>query len=248
MRALLLGGCIALASLNTLAASDPVADALAATAAANKAAAESQLRVNSSADSATSLLQKYRTATWQAQQLQVYGQQLGQLLAAQEAEKISLRAQLIELERTERELTPLMLRMQQTLEKFVSLDLPFLRSERRERVDNLKRAMADPEVAIAEKYRRVLEAYQVEIDYGRSLGAERAEVEGREVDVLRVGRTALFFLSLDGAVAGRWDAAAKAWKPLDKHWRSSVKKALRVAREIAAPATFTLPMPAPVTP
>ena len=229
-------------------AADPVAEAIAATLEANKASAESQTRINSTADSAQSLLERYRTATWQAQQLNVYAQQLQSLLAAQEAERASLQQQLIDIERTEREFTPLMLRMLDSLSKFVTLDLPFLKSERRERIENLKRVMADPEAATAEKFRRILEAYQVEIDYGRGLGVERAQinldgVDGREVDVLRVGRASLFYLSLDGQQVGRWNAEAKRWEPLDKQYRASVKKGLRVAREIAAPDVLVLPMP-----
>lgn len=229
-------------------AADPVAEAITTTINANRASAESQQRINGVDDSAQSMLQRYRTATWQAQQLTVYAQQLQALLASQEAEKVSLQQQTVELERTERELTPLMLRMLDSLGKFITLDLPFLKTERRERLENLKRAMADPEVPIAERYRRILEAYQVEIDYGRSLGVERAQinldgVDGREVDVLRIGRAALFYLTLDSSQAGRWNAEAKKWEPLEKRYRSSVKKGLRVAREIAAPDVLILPMP-----
>ena len=90
-----------------------------------------------------------------------------------------------------------------------------------------------------------VDAYQIEIDYGRSLGVERALVEDREVDVLRVGRIGLFFLSLDGENAGRWDAAGKKWELLDDDYRASLKKGLRIAREISAPDTLVLPMPVP---
>ena len=228
-------------------APDKIEQALKTTIDANRASADSQRRIDGLDDSARSLLERYRAATWQAQQLSVYAKQLEQLLGAQQAEKISLQQQLVEIERTERELTPLMLRMLDSLDKFVTLDLPFLKQERRERVDNLKRLMADPEATSAERYRRLLEAYQIEIDYGRSLGVERAQVgsdgAAREVDVLRVGRASLFYLSLDGEEAGRWDTAGKRWEPLEKEWRSSIRKGLRMAREITAPDVLHLPMP-----
>lgn len=228
-------------------ASDKVEQALNATIESNRASAASQDRIDATDDSTRTLLERYRAATWQAQQLNVYAKQLEQLLGAQQAEKVSLQEQLVEIERTERELTPLMLRMLDSLDKFVTLDLPFLKQERRERVENLKRLLADPEATSAERFRRLLEAYQIEIDYGRSLGVERAQIgeEGsvREVDVLRVGRASLFYLSLDGDEAGRWDASGKQWQPLDNEWRSSVKKGLRIAREISAPDVLHLPMP-----
>ena len=226
---------------------DKFDQALKTTIDSNREAAASQQRIDGIDNSARSMLERYRAATWQAQQLNVYAKQLEQLSSAQEAEKISLRQQLIDIDRTERELTPLMLRMLDSLDKFVSLDLPFLKQERRERVENLKRLMADPESSSAERYRRLLEAYQIEIDYGRSLGVERAQVgsdgSAREVDVLRVGRASLFYLTLDGEEAGRWDGANQQWQPLDNEWRTSIKKGLRMAREITAPDVLRLPMP-----
>ncbi len=244
---LLLLAALALPLLSGAQAPDKLDQALKTTIDSNRASAQSQQRIDGIDDSARSMLERYRAATWQAQQLNVYAKQLEQLLGAQDTEKTSLRQQLVEIERTERELTPLMLRMLDSIDKFVSLDLPFLKQERRERIENLKRLMADPEATSAERYRRLLEAYQVEIDYGRSLGVERAQVgsEGsaREVDVLRVGRASLFYLTLDGEEAGRWDAASKQWQPIDNEWRASIKKGLRIAREITAPDVLHLPMP-----
>lgn len=247
VKTLLLAGFAALPLLLGAQAPDKLDQALKATIDTNRAAAASQQRIDAVDDSTHTMLERYRAATWQAQQLTVYAKQLEQLLGAQEAEKVSLRQQLIEVDRTERELTPLMLRMLDSLDKFVSLDLPFLKQERRERVENLKRLMADPEATSAERYRRLLEAYQIEIDYGRSLGVERAQVgdggESREVDVLRVGRASLFYLSLDGDDAGVWNAKAGNWEPLANKWRASIKKGLRIAREISAPDVLHLPMP-----
>jgi hypothetical protein len=174
----------------------------------------------------------------------VYADQLGELVKAQDAERVSLQRQTAELENTEREILPLMMRMVDGLEKFIALDLPFLASERKERLENLKRSMSDPDATAAEKFKRILEAWQIEAEYGRSLGAERAEVDGRTVDVLRVGRTALFYLSADGESAGRWDPAKKAWEGLPHKYVGEIRHGLRMARETAAPDLLRLPMPA----
>ncbi|MGH8457004.1 MAG: DUF3450 domain-containing protein, partial [Stenotrophobium sp.] len=195
------------------AAADVVGKALDSAQAANAAARASQQRVDQIDDQTRQMLEHYRAATFQAQQLNVYAQQLEQLAAAQDTEKVSLQRQLQDVDQTDQQIMPLMLRMVSSLEKFVSQDLPFIKQERQERIDSLKRLMTDPSVNIAEKYRRILEAYQVEADYGRTLGAERAQVDDRTVDVLRIGRTALFYLSIDGDSAGRWDAAAGKWVP-----------------------------------
>jgi len=239
------GAALLLAAAATAAlAADPVSQAVDATIQANKAAAASQQKIDQLDDQTKLLLERFRKASWQTQQLKVYAQQLEQLTTAQESERESIERQIAGLDTTERELLPLMLRMTDTLEKFIALDLPFLQDERGERVENLKRLLADPEKGVAEKFQRILEAYQIEADYGRSLGAERADVEGRVGDVLRIGRSALFYLPADGVDAAQWDAAAAQWQPLDREYVGSVRKGLKIARETAAADLLVLPMPA----
>lgn len=233
----------ALLAASAAAQTDPIARAIDATVQANQASAASQQRVNQLDDQTRAMLERYRAATWQTQQLRVYATQIEPLLAAQEAEKQSLQRQLVELDRAGGDLTPLMLRMLDSLDKFVALDLPFLQDERRERLASLRRMMADAETATAEKFRRMLEAYQIEVDYGRALGAERTQVDERLVDMLRVGRTALFALALDGADAWAWDAAARQWQPLERRYVKELRAALKIARETSAPNLLTLPMP-----
>lgn len=225
-------------------AQDPVGKAIDATVEANRSARASQERIDKLDDATRTMLERYRSASWQAQQLTVYANQLGELVSAQDAEKASLLRQIDEMERTERELLPLMLRMVEGLEKFVALDLPFLATERSARVESLKKLMGDPSANNAEKFKRILEAWQIEAEYGRSLGSERAEVDGRSVDVLRVGRTALYFLSSDGKQAGFWDAASGKWTELPHAHVSEIRRGLRMAREVSAPDLLRLPMPA----
>jgi hypothetical protein len=224
--------------------SDPVGKAIDATVDANRAARTSQGKIDQLDDQTRAMLERYRSASWQAQQLTVYADQLGELVSAQDAEKASLLRQIDEMERTERELLPLMLRMVQGLEQFIALDLPFLASERQERLASLKKLMADPSATNTDKFKRILEAWQIEAEYGRSLGSERAEVEGRTVDVLRVGRVGLFYLSADGRQAGTWDASQKKWVGLEHRHVAEIRHGLRMARETAAPDLLRLPMPA----
>ena len=142
-RRLLLSAALGLMALGASAQqNDKINQAIEATVQSNRAAVASQGRINGVDDSTRSMLERYRAATWQAQQLNVYAKQLEQLQGAQAAEKASLAQQLVEIERTERELTPLMLRMLDSMDKFVSLDLPFLKQERRERVEGRRRDRA----------------------------------------------------------------------------------------------------------
>lgn len=229
-------------------AADPMTEAVDATLEAHQKARASQQTVNGLDDQTRSALEKYRNVLWQAQQQTVYAQQLEAVAAGQAAEKASLEKQFASLDDTEREILPLLLRMHDSLEKFVALDLPFLVEERRERLAALKRVLADGQTNIAEKYRRVTEAYRIEADYGRNLGVERTELPlggtAKIVDVLRVGRTALYYLSLDGDEVGTWDAAQKRWVSIERRYRAEVRKGLRVARETTAPSLMVLPVTA----
>ena len=226
--------------------SDPVAQAVDLQQGNQKRSRASQERIDRLDDQTKNLLEKYRASLWETQQLNVYADQLQQLVEEQEREQKSLQLQLKEVELTEREILPLMLRMLESLEKFVALDLPFLNQERQERLANLKKLMADPEAGIADRFRRLLEAYQVESDYGRALGAERTEVEiqgqRRSVHLLHVGRVALYYLSLDGNEAGRWNHAAKRWEQVDSGYATAVRRGVKIARETAAASLLVLPL------
>lgn len=222
-----------------------------ATVQANNAAKAAQARIDALDDQTRSLLERYRAAIWQSQQLKVYAEQVEPLLATQDAERAALAAQARELATNTRDLTPLLLKMIDSLDKFIALDLPFLLPERKERIAGLKRLMTDPSVTQGEKYRRVVEAYRIEADYGRVFGAERMELDvggaRKLVDVLRMGRTAMYALTLDGREALAWDAPKKAWLPLAEQHRGEIREALRIARETAAPLVVTLPVPTPTS-
>lgn len=246
IRALLWAGCSVAVTANAQNAGSPAVDAAQQAAQASRAA---QNKIDQLDDQTRQLLERYRAAVWQGQQLNIYVQQVEPLLATQDAEKQRLASQARDIEGTSRDILPLMLRMVDSFDKFVALDLPFLQAERRERSEGLKRLMADPATPLAEKYRRILEAYRVEGDYGRSFGAERMELtlgsSKKVVDVLHVGRLALLYLSLDGAETGWWDSGAKQWKSFGGEHRAAIREALKIAREAAAPELVVLPVPAP---
>ncbi len=216
---------------------------------ATQAAVGAQRQIDQLDDQTRALVERYRSSLWQAQQLNVYAEQIEPLTATQDRERAGLQQQLQLLAGGAPDLMPLMLRMVDSLQHFVALDLPFLAQERQERLDNLQRAMADPAVTQAEKCRRVLEAYRVEADYGRSFGAERMDIKvdgaAKVVDVLRIGRVALLYLTPDGGQTGGWDAASKQWHAFPGSYRNAVREALRIARETAAPEILTLPVPVP---
>ena len=101
--------------------------------------------------------------------MEKYNKQLASQVEDQEKEMASIEKQLVEIETTNREVQPLMQQMVDTLQRFVALDVPFLIQERTNRVQSLQDLMPRADVAISEKYRRIIEAYQIELEYGRTL-------------------------------------------------------------------------------
>jgi len=215
----------------------------------NKAMAESQQRIEEASGEAYSLVAQYRNVERRNASLAVYNQQLGTLLAAQQGELDSLRKQIDNVTVIGRQITPLLLRMIDALDAFVELDVPFLIDERKLRVQTLREMMARADVEDAEKYRRLMEAYQIENEYGRTIEAYRGELPGddekRTVDFLRIGRVALLYMTMDRDEAGSWDADAKTWKPLPREYYRTLPKAFRVARKQDPPALLRMLVPAP---
>ena len=215
----------------------------------NEAAEASQRRIDQIADQTDELLAKYRTTLKQIDAIDSYNRQMRDLITAQEHELDSLSSQLERVQIVSRSVTPLMLRMIDSLEKFVALDVPFLIDERTKRVEDLKKMMDRADVTTAEKFRQIMEAYQIENEYGRTIEAYRSTVniDGREetVDFLRFGRIALVYQSLDEQQAGVWSQSDRKFIPLDSSYRSSIRQGLRIARKQAAPDLIRLPLPAP---
>jgi hypothetical protein len=206
---------------------------------------KSQQRIDSLSDQKEDLQRSYRETIQQLEALRVYNRQLDGLVGAQGEELVSLRKQIDNVELVGRQITPLMLEMVDALEAFVGLDVPFQRDERSLRVTDLRELMARADVTNSEKFRRILEAYQIENEYGRTIEAYRGTLEdGRTVEFLRVGRVALVYQSLDGADMGVWDKGNGSWIPLDGSYRTSIRQGLRVARKQAAPDMIRLPLPA----
>jgi hypothetical protein len=218
---------------------------------ANKAAASSQSRVNQLDDETQTMLGDYRATLRETESLRRYNEQLELQIKSQEEEIVSINQQISEIEHTNREIYPLMQRMVETIDKFVALDVPFLMAERTKRVQTLKETMSRADVSTAEKYRRVLEAYTIEMEYGRTLEAYEdklvaGEGEPRTVNFLRIGRTALMYQTLDGDETGYWDTDQKAWV-VDNGFEEDVKSALKVARKQTAPDLLIAPVRAAET-
>lgn len=245
-KTLLLASAVA-AATNAAAKDDEVLKpAINAASEINQSAATSQEKVNSISEQIDSKLQQYKTLMKEIEGLEVYNNQLRKQIGNQNQEMDDLNASIDEVSVIERQITPLMLRMIDGLEQFVALDVPFLPEERADRIASLKTMMDRADVATSEKFRRVMEAFQVEMDYGRTMEAYSGliDIDGQERDVefLRVGRNALIYQTRDASRQGVWNKQTRQWEELDSSYRTQITKGLRMAKKQLAPDLLTLPV------
>jgi len=209
-------------------------------------AQQSQERVNGIVEGTRSLEDQYRSINKEIDGLKVYNRLMTAQTSGQDAvlEDISLSMDQVDV--INRQIFPLMERMIDGIEQSVNLDVPFLKQERTNRVDNLKGIMERSDVSVAEKFRKVMEAYQIEMDYGTTTDFYRETIERedgsvRDYNVLRIGRVGLYFQSDDTQITGRWDMDAGGWV-LDDDARNEVRKGLRMAKQLIAPELILVPL------
>jgi TolA-binding protein len=211
-----------------------------------QSARSSQVTVDTIADTTQERIQQYKQIMRQIEGLEVYTQQLQKQIDNQNSEKAELNVSIDEVSVVERQISPLMLRMIAALEAFISLDVPFLGTERSERIANLEDLMERADVDVSEKFRRVMEAYQIEADYGRNIEAYNGVMDingqAQDVEFLRIGRLVLIYKTRDGSQLGVWDQQQKAWQALDRSYSSGVQEAIRIARKQLAPDLLMLPV------
>jgi len=211
---------------------------------------KSQQRIDKIADETSSLLQDFKTVNKQIEGLRVYNSQLEKQLASQLEVIGELENSIENVTVIERQIQPLILRMLEGLEQFVSLDVPFHLEERQDRVAMLRSNMERADISVAEKFRQVLEAYKIESEYGRKIDTykDSLDIGGQErvVNILRIGRIALMYQTTDGELSGAWDQSQQAWVELDAgEYASSIKKGIRIAKNQASIDIMKLPILAP---
>ena len=98
--------------------------------------------------------------------------------------------------------------------------------------------------------RAVIEAYQIESEFGRTIEAykDSLEIDGqsRQVDFLRVGRVALVYQSVGGQYYGVWDQKKRGYVELDAtEYGNEIAKGLKIARKQVAPNLMMMPIGVP---
>ena len=183
--------------------------------------------------------------------LNMYNAMLRRQLDDQESQIAKFNTSINNATQIERQIMPLLVRMVDALESFVSVDMPFLSDEREYRVNSLRELLDKAEYTTSEKTRRVFEAYQIENEYGYTIESYKGRVELTDsqfaVDFLRIGRVGLLYRDLAGEQVGMWNNQTKQWQPLTQsQYKRHIYKGLKIAREEISPELITLPLAADI--
>ncbi|MGF1762905.1 DUF3450 domain-containing protein [Aliivibrio kagoshimensis] len=183
--------------------------------------------------------------------LTLYQQHLANLVASQNSELSSLEQQIDDIKVTKQGIVPLMYHMLFALQQMIDTDIPVRITSRYERLDELNQLMKRADVSEAEKYRRLLEAYQIEIDYGTKMGIYNDEItlkngEVRQVSLLHLGRIVLVARSMNNQQHWFYSKQQQQWNELNVEQVFSVDKAFAIAEKKQAPELLSLPLSLPV--
>ena len=215
-----------------------------------KAAQSSQKKIDGLADDTRDIVEEYRATSKIVDDLKVYNRKLEIQIEKQAIRIDQIEKSIANVKVIQRQITPQIVKMVNTLEDFVRLDIPFHLEERVQRVAFLKANIDRPDLSVAEKFRQVLEAYKIENEYGRKVDTyidtvPIADVD-REVSILRVGRIALLYQTSDKEHSGMWDQKARQWLALDEdEYRDSIRQGLRIADKQVSIDILELPIAAP---
>ena len=238
-------GSLLLVSIPMMVPAETLSQILSAQTERTLLAQESQVRVDKISDQTNKLQDQYRAALKEIDGLQIYNKLLELQIENQARVKVDLEKSIVLVSVINRQIVPTMTKMIDSLDQFVQLDVPFLLDERSKRVDTLKEIMQREDVTIAEKFRKVSEAYQIENDYGKTIETykDTLEVDGQtlELDFLRVGRISFMYQSIDGKTSGVWNQRTKQWEDADSH-RNQIKMGLSIAKKQIAPDLVILPV------
>ncbi len=252
-RVAILGSAMAMAAVLGASANAQFKPSLNESQATAEAAAKSQQRIDQLDDQTASLINDYRANLRQLESIQRFNESLKKQTAAQERKIVAIQQDIENVSGLQQAILPLMEDMAATFKQIVEADIPFEIDDRRDRADARIEMLDKPEgeVSVAQKYRLLVEAYQIEMEKGRTIGAYEGSIEANGEPVLgqflRIGRIALVFKTDDDSVLKFWNNSSRAWEDLPGSFLPDVKLGLRMAKEQTAPGLLPIPVPAPET-
>ena len=162
-----------------------------------QAAKISQITIDRIADQTDELLEDFKLVNKSIESLRIYNSKLERQIENQKQMMVELQESIENATVIERGILPLMANMLAALEDFVNLDMPFKKERRQQAIADLYVNLDSARFSAAEKFRQILEVYDIESDYSLSMESytDQIDVEGNgslvEVQMLRVGRVAL---------------------------------------------------------
>lgn len=189
---------------------------------------------------------RFEVLQQESQELKAKAEELRGSVAAAEARVAGKRQQLAEIGRITGEIAPFLDELYGRLRDVSSEGPPFLREEREQRMTKLRAVMTDPAVSVGERYRRLMEGLMIEAEYGFSTEVYQEHIDLNNtstlVDIFRLGRLNLFYLTLDRSGCGFYNEASKAWEPLgEKHLRA-ITSAVAIAGKRQPVELLNLPL------
>ena len=230
-----------------------VSDVLKAGAVKVQNAKSAQPKVDRIADQTDGLLQEFKQVNKQIESLRVYNSQLERQIVSQKQMMVELRQSIENATIIERGISPLMTSMLKGLEEFVALDMPFKKEQRENAIADLYVNMDSAKFSAAEKFRQILEVYDIESEYSSSLESYRDLVDidanGSEVEVemLRIGRVALMYQTKDKSQTGAWNKETGSWETLGSEYRRPVDQGIRIAKKLSPQDVMQMPITTPET-
>ena len=245
-----MAGAVALALAWSPAQTDQLQDIINVEQSVNRTLVQTQEQIDTVSDQTDDLVAEYRQVIAENEQLRTYNNQVRALVRQQEADVALLDSQIDNITLVKRQIMPLIQDMLDTLREFVETDLPFRRDERLARIETLQALMTQPDVAESERYRLVLERYEIEANYGNTIEAwtDEITVNGNEIPVnkVRIGRVTLMAQTTgDNAQSYWWDPEADSWITLDSGYDSAISQAIQMAGGVTQVVLVELPFPAP---
>jgi len=178
------------------------------------------------------LLNEYKYVNGSIKSTKTYNTQLEKIIKSQEEEIKSLDQQIIDIEQTQKNIFPLMINMIKSLKTLINQDTPFLMRERLNRVQRLENTLDKADIQTHEKYRIILEAFKIEYDYAKTIESYQDKLNDKTYNFLRLGRTALYFQSLDLKEYGYYNKQTKSWENIsDSVSKSNIRKAIKIAKK-----------------
>ena len=205
--------------------------------------AKSQSLIDSTERQTDKIVNEWKAVSKQVEGLKLYNAQKRIQIQAQLDLMDKLDEQLVQVVVMQRQIPPLAQKMLDSLESFISLDTPFRKEERQNRIDLVRSSLAKPKVTASEQVRQVLEAYNIEAEYGRKIDTYESTLnDGTVVNILVIGRIGMFYQTKDEQSSGRWNNETGQWDELPGSYRKPIRDGIRMAKKLAPADMLMMPI------